>query len=93
MKKIIGLLIVSFGLIMFSAPTVFAASGASLFKANCSMCHAINGQGGKMAPNLSHIGSKMSLSALEAKIPTMPGKAGLPKSTVDSIANYLESLK
>ena len=93
MKKILGLLIVGFGLIMLSALPVFAASGSVLFKAQCSMCHAINGQGGKMAPDLSHIGSKMSLAALKAKIPTMPGKAGLAKSKVDAIAGYLESLK
>jgi mono/diheme cytochrome c family protein len=93
MKKILGLLIVSFGLTMLSALPVFAASGSALFKAQCSMCHTVNGQGGKMAPNLSHIGSKMSLAALKAKIPTMPGKAGLAKSKVNAIAGYLESLK
>ncbi|MHB8232376.1 MAG: c-type cytochrome [bacterium] len=55
------------------AVQVFAASGASLFKPEgCIACHSINGVGGKVGPNLSHIGSQRSLSWLKTQIVT-PG--------------------
>ena len=33
-----------------------AVTGESLFRSNCSNCHAINGRGGKRAPDLSNAG-------------------------------------
>ncbi len=74
MKKNISVLLIATALI-FSATAVFAASGSSLFKSEgCIACHNINGngQGGSVGPDLSHIGSKRSLSWIKTQI-THPG--------------------
>jgi mono/diheme cytochrome c family protein len=43
--------------------------GLKLFRAdNCIACHTINGVGGKVGPNLSHIGKTKSLSWIETQI-------------------------
>jgi cytochrome c oxidase subunit 2 len=53
--------------------SAFAASGSSLFSSEgCIACHTINGNGGSVGPNLSHIGSKRSLSWIKTQIVT-PG--------------------
>ncbi len=68
MKKSISALLIAAALI-FSATTVFAASGSSLFSSEgCIACHAINGQGGSVGPDLSHVGSHRSLSWLKIQI-------------------------
>jgi len=36
-----------------------AANGVTIFKANCSICHQINGEGMDFGPKLSEIGSKL----------------------------------
>jgi len=68
MKKSISALFIATALI-FSATTVFAASGSSLFSSEgCIACHTINGQGGSVGPDLSHVGSKRSLSWIKTQI-------------------------
>ncbi len=68
MKKFASSLLIAAALV-FSASTVFAASGASLFSSEgCVACHAINGQGGAVGPDLSHEGSSRSLSWIKAQI-------------------------
>ena len=72
MKKSISALFIAAALI-FSAATVFAASGSSLFSSEgCIACHAVNGQGGSVGPDLSHVGGRKSLSWLKTQI-TNPG--------------------
>jgi putative heme-binding domain-containing protein len=49
--------------------SAFAASGSSLFSSEgCIACHTINGNGGQVGPNLSHIGSQRSLSWIKTQI-------------------------
>ncbi|MCL4322072.1 MAG: cytochrome c [Deltaproteobacteria bacterium] len=68
MQKFIASFIIAAALI-FSASTVFAASGASLFSSEgCIACHTINGEGGSVGPDLSHVGSKRSLSWIKTQI-------------------------
>ena len=49
-------------------PASDAASGESLFWANCGVCHSVNGRGGDLGPDLSHVGSRRSPAALAHKI-------------------------
>ncbi len=53
--------------------SAYAYSGASLFSSEgCIACHTINGKGGTVGPNLSHVGSQRSLSWIKTQIIT-PG--------------------
>jgi cytochrome c oxidase cbb3-type subunit 3 len=49
-----------------------AARGEQLYfaknKGNCTQCHMIDGQGGRLGPNLSRIGAARSVAALEREI-------------------------
>lgn len=38
--------------------TVDLESGANIFETNCTLCHAINGKGGNLGPDLTNIGSR-----------------------------------
>ncbi len=97
------------------AVSAFAASGPALFRSEgCIACHTIDGHGGSVGPNLSHIGSQRSLSWIKTQIVTpgahfasgstvtingksymaiMPNHKNMPASDVNTIAQYLESLK
>lgn len=62
-------IIITIVAIFFVNSTVFAASGVSLFSSEgCMACHTINGQGGSVGPNLSHVGSRRSLSWIKTQI-------------------------
>ena len=66
-------IIITIVAVFFVNSTVFAASGASLFSSEgCIDCHTINGEGGMVGPNLSHVGSQRSLSWIKTQIIT-PG--------------------
>jgi cytochrome c oxidase cbb3-type subunit III len=59
-----------------AAPTLGDhATGEALFfgKLRCSQCHMVNGRGGRLGPDLSHIGSARSLGDLKDKV-REPGK-------------------
>src|SRR5205814_5737444 len=47
-----------------------AATGATIFRTNCASCHAVNGRGGHLGPDLTRIGAARSPSALAAKVRT-----------------------
>jgi mono/diheme cytochrome c family protein len=68
MKKVISSLLIASALV-FSATTVLASTGSSLFSSEgCVACHTINGQGGSVGPDLTHVGSQRSLSWLKTQI-------------------------
>jgi cytochrome c551/c552 len=81
-----------------------SVSGASLFKSEgCIACHIINGKGGKVGPNLSHIGSN-NLSyhwmkkqlidpAAHFRSNIMPSFGNIPPAKIKILVSYLESLK
>ena len=95
--------------------SAFAASGSSLLNSEGWIaCHTIDGNGGQVGPNLSHIGSQRSLSWIKTQIVNpgahfasgsavtingksymaiMPNHKNMPASKVNTIAQYLESLK
>ena len=77
--------------------------GEIVFKAQgCSACHTINGIGGKIGPDLTHVGSRRSKEWIEAQIENpkshdpdsiMPSFAALPEKDIEDLADYLSGLK
>jgi nitric oxide reductase subunit C len=81
-----------------------SAEGARLFVLQgCQSCHMINGEGGKVGPDLSHIGSRepdLSWHIKHLKDPAsvhpgsaMPAFGQLSEKELDELAEYLVSLK
>ncbi len=79
-------------------------NGASLFKSEgCIACHTINGKGGKVGPNLSHIGAnnlsyrwmkkQLTDPAAHFRNNIMPPFKSMPPAQINMLVNYLESLK
>ena len=78
------------------------ARGKTLYREKgCTSCHAIGGIGGKIGPDLTHVGSKRDVRYLEQIIiapksvvpnSTMPAYKG-SKKDVDAMVKYLQSLK
>lgn len=113
-KKFVLMSVIFLGLSAFGI-SAYAYSGPSLFSSEgCIACHTINGKGGTVGPNLSHVGSQRSLSWIKTQIVTpsahfasgsmvtingksymaiMPSHKDMPASQVNTIAEYLESLK
>jgi mono/diheme cytochrome c family protein len=68
------------------ASTGSADDGARVFSAKCGSCHRVNGYGGDLGPDLSHIGGRRSRTALMRKIRnasayiivSAPSSAGMP---------------
>ena len=90
-------------LLTLGAPVQYSAQAPVLFGTYCSSCHAINGKGGTIGPDLTTVGSRRSLSFLQsfitdpgAVVPgaTMPAfKSTLTAAQIQDIAAYLYSLK
>jgi cbb3-type cytochrome oxidase cytochrome c subunit len=67
----------------------------------CDLCHAINGVGGSVGPDLGHVGSRRSRDWISEKIVDPqshnPGSARpghqLSKRQLDGLVDYLASLK
>jgi nitric oxide reductase subunit C len=89
-------------------PVAIASSGVVnpgelVFKAQgCSACHTINGIGGKIGPDLTHVGSRRSNEWIEEQIENpkshfpdsiMPSFAKLPEKDREVLADYLSGLK
>jgi len=84
-----------------------AAAGKAVYDKNkCASCHQIAGKGSKISP-LDGVGSKLSAAdikqwiidpdAMTAKLPKKPTvkmkKVALPEADVDSLVEYMLSLK
>jgi nitric oxide reductase subunit C len=89
-------------------PVVMATSGPInpgelVFKAQgCSACHTLNGIGGKIGPDLTHVGSKRSREWIEEQIKNpkshypdsiMPVFAKLPERDREALTYFLSELK
>jgi ubiquinol-cytochrome c reductase cytochrome b subunit len=83
-----------------TSPSVLA--GRVLYEKNgCSACHSIHGEGGKVGPDLTHVGSKHDRDWLirhfrdpQAVSPgsIMP-KVTLPDKELNDLTDYIQSLK
>ena len=70
-SKILTIAVLGLGILALTSSMAFAASGPSLFNSDgCIACHTINGKGGSVGPNLSHVGSQRSLSWIKTQIVT-----------------------
>ena len=105
-RSIRGLAIVVFGVALVAmAPRVVladAAKGEPVYKSHqCSMCHKVNGSGGKKGPDLSAVGTQRDAEWLEKYL--VNPKSMLPKGTMPpakvtpaelkDLCDYLQTLK
>lgn len=82
-----------------------AGSGQAVFQQNCSRCHAINGQGGRRGPDLSHVGAQSDHTAqwltefirdpkskdAGSRMPAFGNRIG--DADMQSLTSYLVTLK
>jgi len=90
-------------------PVASADQGAEIFQKSCIGCHAVNGQGGKLAPDLTNFGDRTKVGGIldnnaenikkwlketnTIKPGNKMGELGLTDEQVDALTNYLQSLK
>ncbi len=77
--------------------------GEEIFKTQgCSACHTVGGIGGKIGPDLTHVGSRRSKEWIEEQLinpkshdpnSIMPSFAKLPEKDREELADYLSGLK
>ena len=109
-KKMLAVAGAAVSVLIFTASMSYAASGKSLFaNESCVGCHAINGNGGSVGPDLSHEGSKRSLAWIKKQItdpsshfapgsmdgssPAIMPATSMSKAELNALAGYIESLK
>lgn len=77
-------------------------SGEALFAERCRQCHTVHGKGGAVGPELSRVGGRRDRVFLERVIrepsrvypgTVMPAYDTFSKKQVDSLVDYLSSLK
>lgn len=69
MKRILLAVLFTAGMILMNISSSYAITGGQLFnKKGCILCHAIDGKGGSMGPNLSAIGKIRSESWIAKQI-------------------------
>lgn len=85
-----------------SKSAAIAAGKAVYDDKGCNECHQINGKGGQAGPELSHFGSKKNKAWIRKQITDskshfknsfMPGYDDLSRKDLDTLVNYLSSLK
>lgn len=102
MKRVFSILA---GLATVSLLTVTAQAenrGEQLFRQNCSMCHTVKGQGGKIGPDLTRVTVRMKERDLKAKLEnpkktnpstSMPSFKTLSKADLEALLGYLKAQK
>ena len=90
-------------LLTLGAQIPYSAQAPVLVEQQCSACHMINGTGGTLGPDLSHVGSRRSYSFIDAFTTdpssvisgsSMPAFKGvLSAEQIEDISAYLYSLK
>ncbi len=109
-KKISTIALTVMSVIIFTASMSYAKSGKSLFAdESCVGCHAINGNGGSVGPDLSHEGSKRNLAWIKKQItdpsshfapgsmdgsyPAIMPATSMSKADISALADYIKSQK
>jgi ubiquinol-cytochrome c reductase cytochrome b subunit len=81
--------------------TVSQQAGLTVFsQSGCGTCHIVNGVGGKIGPDLSHVSSQLTRDQISQFITNPPAGSGMPsfngRLTADqlqSLLDYLQTLK
>jgi cytochrome c551 len=79
------------------APSGAHEAGQKVYvRENCAACHTINGKGGTVGPNLTHIGSRLKADAIARQVKS--GGGGMPafklsQKDLDALVDYLTSLQ
>ncbi len=89
--------------IVVSAPAAAVKPGEDVFKATgCTACHRINGAGGTVGPDLTHVGSRRNTEWIEEQLEDpkshnpnsiMPSYKKLPEKDREELVDYLSGLK
>ena len=89
-------------LVMISATVYAESKGEQIFKQKCSMCHVVNGKGGKIGPELTKVAAGMKDNDIKSQLEnpkkqnpssSMPAFKSLPKADMDALLGYLKTLK
>ncbi len=78
------------------------SKGGKIFSQKCAMCHAVNGKGGAIGPDLSKVSAKLKEKDVRAKLENpkktnpnslMPSFKTLPPADLSALLGYLKTLK
>lgn len=102
MKRVIAV-VAAFALVALITVSAQAAeNGEQIFAQKCAMCHAVNGKGGKVGPELTKVSAKLKEKDIKAKLEdpkksnpnsSMPSFKSLPKADMKALLGYLKTLK
>lgn len=102
MKRMI-VVIAAFAIVALITVAAQAESkGGQLFSQKCAMCHAVNGKGGAVGPDLSKVSAKLKEKDIKAKLEnpkktnpnsSMPSFKALPKADMTALLGYMKTLK
>lgn len=102
MKRVIAVVAAFVLVVLITVSAQAEGKGAQIFAKKCAVCHAVNGKGGKVGPELTKISAKMNEKDLRAKLENpkktnpksfMPAFMSLPKDDMDALLGYLATLK
>ena len=91
-----------FVVVLMASAARAESKGEQIFKQKCTMCHVVNGKGGKIGPELSKIAVSMKETDIRAQLDnpkkqnpssSMPSFKSLPKADMDALLGYLKTLK
>jgi mono/diheme cytochrome c family protein len=102
MKRAFIILAAFIAVTLLTVAAQAASSGEQIFRQKCTMCHVVNGKGGRIGPDLSKVSVSMKEKDIKEKLempkqsnPTssMPSFKTLPKADMDALMKYLRTLK